>query len=91
MLSVSQCRKIVGPSCNLSDSDLELLRDQLNGLADISNAIYRQKGFMPVSASTKTEKLTNAESERAAIMEFDAGLPRSEAEAQAFHHSRKRE
>jgi len=55
MLSVAQCRKILGPGCNLSDLDLELLRDQLCGIADVSNVLYRQNGKMPVSASPAPE------------------------------------
>ena len=36
MLSVQQCRKILGVNCSLTDSEVEELRHQLYGLADIA-------------------------------------------------------
>lgn len=36
MLSVQQCRSILGKNCSLADSEIETLRDQLYGLADIA-------------------------------------------------------
>ena len=35
VLSVSQCRKILGPSCALDDSEVEVVRDQLYSLAEV--------------------------------------------------------
>ncbi len=43
MLPLEKCRKILGSNCNLTDSELELLRDQLYSLADISIGLYRQR------------------------------------------------
>ncbi|MBM3859221.1 MAG: hypothetical protein FJ395_06180 [Verrucomicrobia bacterium] len=36
MLTLERCREILGKECTLSDSELELLRDQLYGLADVA-------------------------------------------------------
>lgn len=36
MLTLDQCRKALGTECKLSNSELEALRDQLYGLADIA-------------------------------------------------------
>lgn len=36
MLTLEQCRRILGPECKLGDADLEELRGQLYGLADIA-------------------------------------------------------
>jgi hypothetical protein len=43
MLSLEQCRKLLGPGCKLSDSELEALRDQLYGLADIAIETFIEK------------------------------------------------
>lgn len=36
MLSLDKCRKILGPKCTLSDTELERVRDELYGLADVA-------------------------------------------------------
>ena len=93
MLSLERCREILKKDCPSTDSSIESLRDQLYGLADIviehykarptkrvQIALERELGevlALPPSAREKWE-------ERAAIMEFDGGLPRSEAENAAF-------
>lgn len=38
MLSLEQCRRLLGPGCELSDEELERLRDELYALADIAVA-----------------------------------------------------
>lgn len=43
MLSLKQCRKILGKSCKLSDRELEELRDSMYGLADIVIEAYLEK------------------------------------------------
>ena len=36
MLSVQQCRKILGNGYSITDEELEVLRDQLYGLANVA-------------------------------------------------------
>jgi len=40
MLSLDDCRSILGPDTQLSDKNLELLRAQLYGLADVAIAVF---------------------------------------------------
>jgi hypothetical protein len=40
MLSVQECRAILGKECQLSDSEIEQLIEQLYGLADVSLASF---------------------------------------------------
>lgn len=46
MLSLQECRRKIGRECCLSDAQIEILRDQLYGLADISLAIFRHKTYL---------------------------------------------
>ena len=84
----------MGHNCLLEDSAIELLRDQLYGLADISISLFRKqkprnRAWSLLPQIQIADRLTDTEhekwEERAAIIEFDAGLPRSEAEAIAFN------
>src|SRR5262245_28028505 len=43
MLSIEQCRRFLGSDCDLSDEQVEALRDQLYALADIAAAAYQEK------------------------------------------------
>ena len=43
MLTLEQCRKVLGTGCKLSDTELEALRDQLYGLADIAIETFIEK------------------------------------------------
>jgi len=36
MLTLDECRKVLGAGCKLSDTELAAVRDQLYGLADIA-------------------------------------------------------
>lgn len=36
MLSLDQCRRILGPECQLTDGEQERLRDEMYALADIA-------------------------------------------------------
>lgn len=36
MLNIQQCRKFLGNGCLLTDSEVEVLRDQFYGLADMA-------------------------------------------------------
>ncbi len=57
----------------MSDSDLELLRNQLYSLADIAIDCF---------SSVKSD--IDSVEERAAILEFDSGLTREDAESIAY-------
>lgn len=76
MLLLQRCREILGPECLLSDTELQLLRDQLYGLADVIVT-----SFLKQKSHPEREKWE----ERAAIMEFDGGLTRTEAESMALN------
>ncbi len=94
MLSLQACRKILGPSCALSDSDLEQYRDSLYALADIalktSPKIRQPRAnalpFSPkvITFETMLNFLSEAEREeameRVSIIEIEGGHSRKEAE-----------
>ncbi len=79
MLSISKCREILGAkAANLLDSELELLRDQLYPLADVVVS-----HFLTHSKRVVENNLRDELEERAAILEFDGKISRSEAEQKA--------
>lgn len=109
MLSLQKCRELVGCNSTLSDSSLELLRDQLYAFADIATTEFIEqrrsscfensfgKGLQLVAnpealaVPSETEdfeeflRLLPAEEheeseERAAVLEYDGGLIRNQAE-----------
>lgn len=113
MLSLDQCRRCLPENCTIPDSELELLRDQLYGLANVSvsafvehqcgNAVQtapeaevpalrggdsveyvQQAASFEQTVARLPEDDRCAVEERAAILEFDEGLPRAEAERAAF-------
>jgi hypothetical protein len=43
MISVEQCRRILGEGCRASDNELERLREQLYALADIATSAYLER------------------------------------------------
>ena len=43
MLDLDQCRQVLGPGCQLSDEELERLRDQLYALADITITAFLER------------------------------------------------
>jgi hypothetical protein len=54
MLSLDQCRQILGPECQLTDGELEQLRDELYALADIALTSFlelRERSGSPTPAS----------------------------------------
>jgi len=84
MLSLPQCRHLLPPDSSLTDEELTTLRDQLSTLAHamIENAATcRQatEAFDMIDSDT-----AESTAERAAILEFDAGLNRDVAERAAF-------
>ena len=95
MLSVEKCRKILGSNCDLSDSELESLRGQLYGLADISIGLFRTKKLSLPELEARLSTLSDEErdewEERAAILEYEAGLDRAEAETLAFGYLHQEE
>lgn len=48
MLSLERCRELLGPGCQLSDEELERLREQLYALADIVTTVFAER---PTSGS----------------------------------------
>jgi hypothetical protein len=94
MLSLQECRKILGPTCSLNDLELENYRDSLYALADISLNAYpklqsSREITLPIQPKSVTFEsmlnlLSKAEQEetieRAAIMEFEGGLTRQIAQ-----------
>jgi hypothetical protein len=51
MLSLEQCRKVLGPAAPLSDETLTALRDQLYGLASV--VIEQWEAKRPLEASAR--------------------------------------
>jgi hypothetical protein len=94
MLSLQECRKILGSSCTLSDSALEQYRDDLYAFADIAyeaiiNNTQPSQSILPpqnqtVSSEEMFKLVTKDQQEdvieRSAIMEYDSGLQREDAE-----------
>lgn len=88
MLSVAQCRALLpGAGEGLTDAEVEHLRDALAAIAGLAldratkmvDATLGGEGFDLVPTDLHEEV-----QERAAIMEFDGGLPRERAERAAF-------
>ena len=94
MLSLQRCREILGAKCRLDDQELERLREQLYGLADVvtdhisSNASPAKSSQPSHDFSAALQLLTAEETEdveeRAAIIEFEAGANRDDAEREAI-------
>jgi hypothetical protein len=95
VFSLERCRNILGRDCALDDEQVKRLRDQLYGLADIvidelrdqpkikrndgqERGVYKAAlGLLPESEREDVE-------ERAAIIEFEGGVARGEAEQKAI-------
>ena len=64
MLTLDECRKVLGPECKLSDSELEVVRGQLYGLADIAIAAFieqRDRNRMNRRRNTQSPKVEGLE------------------------------
>ena len=79
-LPLNECRRLLGDGCSLDDAAVLALRDQMYMLARASCAEY----LVDESASLRIAELPDDEratvEERAAILEFDANMPRRLAE-----------
>lgn len=90
MLSLEECRRVLGPRCSLSDAGLESLRDQIRDLAVVVINSFvegpqtgdhaHDDALRPAAVS---ENDRDAVAERAAMLEFDGGMTREEAERAA--------
>lgn len=69
-LSLDRCRRLLGASCPLSDSELTAVRNQLYTLAEL------------VVSWTPDANTREAMNERSAIMEAE-GMPRASADEEA--------
>ena len=80
-LSVQRCRDILGTAVGESDLAIEQLRDQFYAIARswIDSGAKDFRSSSAVLASLSEEDRAEVE-ERAAVMELDGGLTRSEAE-----------
>lgn len=57
MLSLDRCRTLLGPDCTLSDAQIELLRDQIRVMAEITMNVMTAMecdAGMPRSRAEKT-------------------------------------
>ena len=100
MLSLQRCREIVGWDCLLDDDLLVRLRDQLYGLADVitgnllahrsgdGEACQENKEWSAGEFKAALTLLPECEredvEERAAIIEFEGGTDRDQAERRAI-------
>jgi len=101
MFSLERCRNILGDECTLDNDQLATLRDQLYGLAEIvieelcaHREIYgyvAAEDSRPADYRAALKLLPENEradvEERAAIIEFEGGADRDEAERKAIFGS----
>jgi hypothetical protein len=98
MLSVKRCREILGADATVTDERLEHLRDEMYALAGVVVERIAQSdprpreveqdrsGVRPLKAALRLLPGDDTEDveERAAIIEFEAGVDRDEAERRAI-------
>ena len=92
MLTIDACRRLVEPNQrDLSDSQVEQLRDAYMEFARIAiSAWVGEQGPMRPSASPYSADEQIKVEERAAVLEFDANLPRDRALREARDQHRRR-
>ncbi len=78
MLSIQRCREILGADAPDSNEGIEALRDELYVVARVWLEAGSPRAALSALAQTTADP--EALEERAAIMEFDGGLSRAEAE-----------
>jgi hypothetical protein len=80
-MSVASCRRLVGPSIELSDPEVLLVRDQLYSIADCIIRTYESSTGLEEETALALVDAGDRDTvvERAAIFEFDAGRARGEA------------
>ena len=90
MLSVQRCRELLGRDSARSDAEMERLRDDLYLLANVAIGLYCEERTSAARPSMQeasvylTQGEQEAAEERAAIMEFEGGVERDEAERRAL-------
>jgi hypothetical protein len=99
VLSLQKCRSLLGADCKLTDAELEQLQRELYAVADVAIGVFcAQKSSGSGSGSgdgSKSqivsgclggipEEERETFEERAAILEYEGGLKKPEAERQAF-------
>ncbi len=95
MLTVEQCRMILGPDAPESPDEIEKLRDQLYVLAKVwieQGAVQAVNRADHILCEMGNDERYEIE-ERAAVLEFDGGMDKADAEkaAIAAHLRRSRE
>jgi hypothetical protein len=85
-LSLDECRRLIGPERSLEDDAILALREQLYVLAGVA-----VRGHLSATRSwgALEESQRIDADERAAILQFDGGVPKPEADRIALTHSRR--
>jgi hypothetical protein len=88
VLSLARCRALLGPDCKLTEAQLEQRRQDLYALAEVALESFslrkRDLANGPPRAKVRVFPIQQYETdERAAILEFEAGMDRSKAEDKA--------
>ena|SRR5687767_881249 len=90
MLSLERCRKILGENAPVADVDLARLRRHIYGLAHAVVSLVGTRAatreVVDFDSLLRRQSVEDQEAllERAAILEFEGGLPRDEAERAAM-------
>lgn len=95
MLTLQKCRSLLGADCKLTDAELEQLRQELYGFADVAVEAFCASRRANNGGSSTSQNVSECLSqipeqerqgveERAAILEYEANLTKPEAERQAF-------
>jgi hypothetical protein len=95
VLSLQKCRSLLGTDCNLTDAQLEQLRQQLYAFSEVAIGAFHAQRQGPKSNGSEAKGVSalltqvpederQQVEERAAILEYEAGRKKAEAERQAF-------
>ena len=90
MITVSQCRRILGKKYRCDDAGLEKILEEMYLLANTLLDVFLESPGRPGIGSFESilqmlpVSARDAFEERAAILEFDAGLSRHDAERSAI-------